>query len=74
MHVNLLVIINVFNAAFRCLNYDYSVFSYTCVLSVNISLQPTTKKEIELQVIELPSIINLQIPFTVINDPVVYSL
>lgn len=62
------------NAAFSCLSYDYSGFSYTSVLSGNVSLQPTTKKEIELQVIDVPSIINLQRPFTVIYDPMVYSL
>lgn len=62
------------NAAFSCLSYDYSVFSYTSVLSGNVSSQPTTKKEIELQVIDVPSIITLQRPFTVIYDPMVYSL
>jgi len=35
-------------------------------LSGNFSLQPATKKEIELQVVDVPSIINLQKPFRVI--------
>jgi hypothetical protein len=39
-------------------------------LSGYVLLQPTTKKEVELQVVEVPSIINLQRPFTVIYDPI----
>jgi len=43
-------------------------------LSGNVPLQPTTKKEIELQVVEVPSIINLQRPFTVIYDPMAHII